>query len=517
MNIRTSDSATQKFSNTATARSDFDRFSTSWRSAMDSPAHILVVDDDPIICRQLERLYSERDYQVTITNLADQALELLEDHNIDLVITDIRLPGGNGFNLAKRIVERWNDIPVIVMTGSGEVAEAVDLLKIGVSDYIVKPLDLAVVQQSAEMALQKTAAFGDIRRLRRVLGEGYEFSGMLSKTPAMHRVFETIRMVAPTDSTVVVEGETGTGKELVANAIHHHSPRRESAFVTINCGAFPEMLLESELFGYERGAFTGADQTRAGKIELADGGTLFLDEIENMPLSMQAKLLLVLNNRKVQRLGSSRWFQVDMRVIAASNIPLKELLTQGKMRSDFYYRIHVIPIRLAPLRQRVEDLGILAHDFLRHHPVALRKKIRTISPKAMEQLMRYSWPGNIRELHNVLEKAVVLARGGILDVADFDLDLARTSAHVSGNESTISPALPFAEWIRRQEREYLIQVLKQSGGRINLTAKNSGLDLRTLHRKMKLHGLDKKQFSKKAIKISSHNVIAIGQHRASTH
>ena len=515
MNIRIGDRVAQRFSNTATARSDFDGSSAASHGAMNSSPHILVVDDDPIICRQLARLYSQRDYRVTIANLAEQALELLEDQDMDLVVTDIRLPGISGIDLAKRIVEQWNDIPVIVMTGFGEVAEAVNLLKIGVSDYIVKPFDAAVVQQSAELALQKTAAFADLRRLRRVLGESYEFGGMLSKTAEMHRVFEIIRMVAPTDSTVVVEGETGTGKELVASAIHDHSLRREGPYVTINCGALPEMLLESELFGYERGAFTGADQARAGKIELASGGTLFLDEIENMPLSMQAKLLLVLNNRKVQRLGSSRWLQVDMRVIAASNIPLKELLTQVKMRADFYYRIHVIPIRLSPLRQRLEDLGLLAQDFLRHHPVALRKKVKAISPKAMAQLMRYSWPGNIRELHNVLEKAVVLAKSGVLEVADFDLDLARAPAHLIGNESTISPALTFAEWMRRQEKEYLIQVLKQSGGRINLTAKKSGLDVRTIHRKMQFHGLDKKHFSKKAVEMSGHNVISIGRQRAS--
>ena len=511
MNIRIGDRVTRRFSNTAAAQLEVNDFSRSSHGAGSLTTHILVVDDDPIICRQLARLYSQRDYRVTIATLAEQALELLEDQDIDLVVTDIRLPGMSGVELTRRVLERWNDIPIIVMTGFGEIGEAVNLLKVGVSDYIVKPFEAAVVQQSTELALQKTAVFADIRRLRRTLGERYEFGGMLSKTPEMHRVFEIIRMVAPTDSTVVVEGETGTGKELVASAIHDHSLRREGAYVTINCGALPEGLLESELFGYERGAFTGADQARAGKIELADGGTLFLDEIENMPLSMQSKLLLVLNNNKVQRLGSSRWLHVDMRVIAASNVPLKELLTQGKMRSDFYYRIHVIPIRLSPLRQRLEDLALLAQDFLRHHPVALRKKVKAISPKAMELLMRYSWPGNIRELQNVLEKAVVLAKSGVLDVADLDLDLVRTSSHVNFNDTDISPALPFAEWIRRQEREYLIQMLKKSGGRINLTAKSCGLDLRTLHRKMRLHGLDKKTFYRKALKTANGNHIPIGQ------
>ena len=213
----------------------------------------------------------------------------------------------------------------------------------------------------------------------------------------MHGVFETIRMVAPTDSTVIVEGETGTGKELVASAVHHYSMRRQGPYVTINCGGLPETLLESELFGYQRGAFTGADQAKAGKIELADGGTLFLDEIENMPLSMQAKLLLVLNDKRVQRLGSNQWMHVDMRVIAASNVPLKELLAQGKMRRDFFYRINVIRIQLLPLRQRLDDIPMLVEDFLRHHPDALKKRITGISPSALALLMRYHWPGNIRD------------------------------------------------------------------------------------------------------------------------
>jgi DNA-binding NtrC family response regulator len=511
MNIRIGDRVTRRLSNTAVARGEVDDCSSNSHGTVSLATHILVVDDDPIICRQLARLYSQRDYRVTIATLAEQALEFLGDQDIDLVVTDIRLPGMSGIELARRIVEQWNDIPIIIMTGFAEIGEAVNLLKVGVYDYIIKPFEAAVVQQSTELALQKTAVFADIRRLRRTLGESYEFGGMLSKTPQMHRVFEIIRMVAPTDSTVVVEGETGTGKELVASAIHNHSLRRGGAYVTINCGALPEMLLESELFGHERGAFTGAHQVRAGKIELADGGTLFLDEIENMPLSMQAKLLLVLNNKKVQRLGSSRWLHVDMRVIAASNVPLKELLAQGKMRSDFYYRIHVIPIRLSPLRQRLEDLAILAQDFLRYHPVAVRKKVKAISPKAMAKLMGYSWPGNIRELQNVLEKAVVLAKSEVLDVADLDLETARTLTNLNLNDTDISPALPFAEWIRRQEREYLVQMLKKFGGRINLTARNSGLDVRTIHRKMQIHGLDKKTFSRKALKTANRNPISIGQ------
>lgn len=463
--------------------------------------HILVVDDDTVICEQLQRLYALNHYKVTTAHHGEEALEILENEDIDLVIADIRLPGISGVELSQRIAETWSDVPVIVMTGFAEIDHAVRVLKLGVSDFLVKPFDAAVIQESTQAALKKSAVFAEIRHLRRRLKERFEFGGMLSKTPEMHRVFEIIRMVAPTDSTVVVEGETGTGKELVASAIHHNSLRREGPYVTINCGGFPETLLESELFGYQRGAFTSADQSRSGKIELANNGTLFLDEIENMPLSMQVKLLLVLNDKKVQRLGSSRWTQVDMRVIAASNVPLKELISQGKMRSDFFYRINVIPIHLVPLRKRSDDIPILVQDFLRNHPVAVNKKISAITPSAMDLLMRHSWPGNIRELQNVLEKAVVLTKNDMLGVDDLALDYDSdppytTQAEPSGYRTDFS--LNLSDWMRKQEREYLVQKLTIFEGRIDLTAKSCDIDVRTLHRKLQQHGLDKRDFRKKA-------------------
>jgi DNA-binding NtrC family response regulator len=461
--------------------------------------HILVVDDDVMIGEQLERLFSHSGYKVTLANRAEQALEFLEREDIDLVVTDIRLPGIDGVELTKRIAERWTDVPVIVVTGYGDIETAVEVLKLGASDFIVKPFSAAAIHESTRVGLEKASLFMEIRHLRHRLKESCEFGGMLSRTPEMHRVFEIIRTVAPTDSTVVVEGETGTGKELVASAIHYQSERRDRPFVTINCGGFPEQLLESELFGYERGAFTGANQSRPGKIEMAHGGTLFLDEIENMPLSMQVKLLLVLNNQRVQRLGSNHWTQVDMRIIAASNIPLKDLVAQGKMRSDFYYRVNVILIELLPLRQRLDDLPILIQDFLRHHPVALRKSISGISKSAIDYLMQYHWPGNVRELHNVLEKAVILGKSRIINVSDLDLDLGRatgdTKVPTAGSKS--ASELPLYLWIREKEKEYLIQKLSAYRGRIGLTAKSCGMEVRTLHRKMQLYGLDKKSFSKR--------------------
>jgi DNA-binding NtrC family response regulator len=384
-------------------------------------------------------------------------------------------------------------VPVIVMTGYAHIESAVEVLKLGASDYIVKPFSAAAIQESSRAILDKARIFTEIRHLRRELKERCEFGGMLSKTQEMHRVFEIIRMVSSTDMTVVVEGETGTGKELVASAIHHQSPRRDGPFITINCAGFPETLLESELFGYERGAFTGADQARPGKIELAHGGTLFLDEIENMSISMQTKLLLVLQDQRVQRLGGTRWSRINMRVIAASNVPLRELVKKGQMRQDFYYRINVIPIHLIPLRKRRDDIPLLVQDFLHHHSIALQKKITGLSQKAMNQLMNYTWPGNIRELHNVLEKGIVLTKSRTIDNIDIpDGDLVSDTVK---QEIDPAPDAPLLQWVKEREKEYLVRKLEAFKGRIDLTAKSCGVDVRTIHRKMRIHGLDKKDFA----------------------
>ena len=456
--------------------------------------HILVVDDDCLISQQLDQLFTQEGYRATVTASAEQALELLQNEDIDLVIADLRLPGMDGVALTKQVVERWADVPIIIMTGYAEIANAVQVLKMGASDYIVKPFGMAAIQESARVALEKAGSFVEVRQLRRELKNGYQFGKMLSNSAEMQRVFETIRMLAPTDATVVIEGETGTGKELVARTIHQQSSRKNGPFVTINCGGLPENLFESELFGYERGAFTGADRARAGKIELANNGTLFLDEIENIPLNLQAKLLLVLNDQSVQRLGASRATRVNMRVIAASNVPLKELVAQAKMRSDFYFRILVVSMRLPPLRQRLDDLPILIQDFLYRHPLALQKKITNISQEALDYLRQYSWPGNIRELQNVLVKAVIVTKSRVLTVRDFDNDLLIDETGGVASKRKLLTELSLTQWVREQEKEYLIHKLGIFQGRIDLTAKSCGVDVRTLHRKMQIFGLDKKAF-----------------------
>jgi transcriptional regulator with PAS, ATPase and Fis domain len=327
-------------------------------------------------------------------------------------------------------------------------------------------------------------------QIQEQLNGHYEFGGMLSKSPEMHRVFELIRTVADTNSTVVVEGETGTGKELVASAIHQQGRRSAGPFVALNCAGLPESLLESELFGYEPGAFTGANRAKPGKIERAHGGTLFLDEIESMPLSMQSKLLLVLQNQKVERLGGTRCTQIDMRVIAATNIPLRDLVAEGRMRKDFYYRINVISIQLLPLRRRSDDIPLLVRDFLSHHPIAKERGIREVAQSAMERLVQFHWPGNIRELQNVLERALVMTRETVIE----QVELSETEPSLDFKKT---PRPTLRAWLQEQEKAYLVRQLEHFKGKISLTAKSCGIGVRSLSRKMGLLGIDKKSFQVK--------------------
>jgi DNA-binding NtrC family response regulator len=466
--------------------------------------NVLVVDDDATIRSQLVRLYSHSGYTVVPVSSAEEALTQLAQGNIDFVITDIKLPGLSGIDLIANMQENFPDVPVIAITGFKDIDTAVNVLKHGAADFVVKPFDLGTVQESTRVALEKTRVYMEIRHLRRGLKNGSEFGGMLSKTAEMHRMFEIIRMVAPTEMTVSIEGETGTGKELVASAVHYHSGRRDKPFVTINCAGFPESLLESELFGYERGAFTGAVQAKAGKIELAHGGTLFLDEIESISVVMQGKLLRVLEDQKVQRLGGSADIHVDMRVITATNVPLKQLVAEGKMRSDFYYRVNVIPIHLIPLQQRKVDIPLLVQDFLHRHPVAAGKGITSISKQAMRRLLDYSWPGNIRELQNVLERAIVLNTGRTIE--HVDLPEVSFEAHPSRGGNAFNA--PLNQWLQEKEKEYLAQKLDDFGGNVGLTAKSCRIGVRTLSRKMREYGIDKASFKQRVTALSAGHSLA---------
>jgi transcriptional regulator with PAS, ATPase and Fis domain len=308
----------------------------------------------------------------------------------------------------------------------------------------------------------------------------------------MLKVFDLIRSLAETDSGVMITGETGTGKELVARAIHNLSRRKARQFIAINCGAFPDTLLESELFGYEKGAFTGAVQSRAGKIELADGGTLFLDEIETMAPPMQVKLLRVLQEREVERLGGNKRLRVDMRVIAATNVDLSLCLARGTLREDFYYRINVIPVQLPPLRERLEDLPLLINHILNKHPIAKEKNIRQVAPKVLDQMLAYRWPGNIRELENILERAIVKCSGETIE----DVDLPAPPQRIVDYPflSISDGDMSLKRWLLRSEKEYLRGLLIKHKGGISLTAQEAKVDNKTLYRKMRRHGLHKESF-----------------------
>ena len=465
--------------------------------------HILIVDDDRGIRETLKMFYECSGCTALAVASAEEALAQLAERNIDFVITDIKLPGMNGTELIVNMKQSFPDVPVMAIAGCSDIEIAIHVLKNGACDFVIKPFDLATLQESTRTALEKNRVEMEMRHLRRSLKEGYEFGGMLSRTPEMHRIFEIVRAVAPTDMTVSIEGETGTGKELLATAVHNHSSRCKNPFVTINCAGLPESLLESELFGYERGAFTGAVQSRAGKIELAHGGTLFLDEIESISLAMQGKLLRVLEDQQVQRLGGHASIHVDMRVITATNIPLKELVAAGKMRSDFYYRINVIPIHLIALRQRKADIPLVAHHFIRRHPVGKQKGSESISKNVLRKLMDYCWPGNIRELQNVLERAIVLNAGGTIhhvDLPGANDDKTKQDSVLRTSEHGMSISLK--QWLVKKEKEYLAQKLNDLGGNVGLTAKSCRIGVRTLSRKMYQYGLDKAVFKRRDLPAS---------------
>jgi DNA-binding NtrC family response regulator len=451
---------------------------------------VLVVDDDPLIREQLHALLTKQSYEVTAAADVARALESLAEREFTLAVVDMKIPGSDGIALTREIRERWPNVDVVMITGYGSIRGAVEAMKQGACDYIAKPFESEEILLAIGKVLERRRLIDEIEYLRKQLSDRYTFANMVTRSPAMIEVFSTIEMLAQNDVTVLISGESGTGKELVARAIHFQGKRRAGRFVAINCAAFPESLLESELFGYERGAFTGAVQDRMGKIEAANGGTLFLDEVESMPLAMQVKLLRVLEERAIEKLGSNKAIRVDMRVVAASNRDLAALVKTGQLREDFYYRINVVPVHLPPLRERLEDIALLVADFLRNHSLAREKGINRISERALAQLMSYSWPGNVRELLNVLERGVLRAKADTIREVDVPVDVETQVSRRSGADFQI----PLREFLRRAEREYLAHVLERYHGGIGPSARHAMVDQATLHRKIKTHGLRAGEF-----------------------
>ena len=445
---------------------------------------VLVADDEPKMRRVLEIMLRKMGHEVTCVENGMQALASAQSGPYDLIISDVRMPGVSGIQMLRALREQGNEVPVIIMTAYGSIESAVDAMKLGASEYIVRPFDV----DALEITVTRLMALGQVRRenafLRDEVDKGWgEFVG---QSAPMQKVYELIRQVAPGKTTVLVTGETGTGKELVARAIHRASARPESLFVPINCAAIPADILESELFGYEKGAFTGANKTRVGKFEMADGGTLFLDEITEMPTSLQAKLLRVLQENVIERLGSNRQIPINLRVVAASNRDARQAVSEGRLREDLYYRLAVFTIDLPPLRDRRGDIELLAKRFLGEHPGA-----NEFTPAALTCLQAYDWPGNVRELQNVVARAAVLSQGSPIEPEFLPPEMTQRSTVRSASAEIALPASPeLVPALEALEESMIRAALEQTSNNKSKASRVLDISERSLWYKLKKYGLD---------------------------
>jgi DNA-binding NtrC family response regulator len=461
----------------------------------------LIVEDSETARKQLQHLLAE-DPALSIETAANgsEALHALSEKSYSIVVTDLKMPRVSGLELLEEIQKRGLQVAVVVTTGVGGVEEAVRAMRLGAADFLTKPVDVEHLRIVINRVLRERALLNEVTALREQMQERYSFHKILSKSPSMQAVFELIAHVAGTNTTVLIEGETGTGKELVAQAIHETSTRSNGPLVTVNCAALPETLLESELFGHEKGAFTSAAGQRKGRFELADGGTIFLDEVGEIPLAMQAKLLRVLQERRFERVGGTVSLEVDVRVIAATNRPLHQLAQDGKFREDLYYRLNVMKIELPPLRDRREDIPLLAAHFAEKYARPGSPSLQ-FTPDAMELLLRHRWPGNIRELENAVERACVTARDGQIRPENLPPDLGK--AQGTGGPKLQLPvdlARPLADQLTEItavfEDRYLRKALRKARGHIGRTATITGLSRRSVSDKLALYKIDKDSFKK---------------------
>jgi DNA-binding NtrC family response regulator len=435
---------------------------------------VLVVDDDPAVQDALREILRLEFDVLTVADGA-AALEVLRTRRVDVVFLDVRLPGEPGPAVLPRLLALDDAVAVVLMTALPDVRTAVDCMKLGAVDYLVKPFEVEHILRLARSAVQHRFLEAQVEYLRAELHRQQGFETLVGRHPAMVRLYERIAQVAPTHATVLITGESGTGKELVARAIHAQSPRRDQAFVAVNLAAIPDGLVESELFGHERGAFTGAHARRLGRFELAHGGTLFLDEVPSLRLDLQAKLLRALQEREIERLGGQRTLPVDVRVIAATNVDLRALVKNRAFRGDLYYRLAVVPLTVPPLRERKEDIPLLVEHFARKYAREFKKDVRGVSQSALPVLLGYDWPGNVRELENVIERGVALATRPVVRLEDLPLDLA---LHDAGGDETEPLAL--AEARDRFERVYILRTLERESWNQSRAARSLGIHRNTL-------------------------------------
>src|SRR3982074_231929 len=420
---------------------------------------ILIIEDEAKMRRLLELNLGDDGFKTLSAGDAETGLKLLASEPVHLVLTDLKLPGISGLEFLHTAKQQNPALPIVVMTAFGSVETAVEAMKAGASDYVLKPFSLAEIRMVVRKELDNSRLREENRSLREALGEKYTHPNIVAISPKMQEVLATVERVAPTNSTVLLGGESGVGKDLIARAIHEKSRRASGPFVKINSTAIPENLLESDLFGYERGAFTGATTSKPGKFELADKGTLFLDEIGDVPPAIQVKLLRVLQEREFERLGGTRTIKGDVRLVAATNRDLRAALEEGTFREDLYYRLNVVPIDIPPLREHKEDIPDLVNHYLARFSGESSKPIAGITPEAMQILVNYHWPGNVRELQNILERACALAKGTILDASDIHIDSRPARAADSANHF-----LPEGMTLEQWEDEMIQEALKRSNG-----------------------------------------------------
>ncbi len=465
-------------------------------------ATILAVDDEPAILIAIERLLSGCGHQVETASSGEQAIDRLRRGAYDLVVTDLTLAPLTGMDVLRWTRDHANEtgesaLPVILITAYGSERAAVEAMKLGAVDYLPKPFDNDELVRVVERALEERRLRRDLQLLRQEVSDKYRFHNILGKSPAMQRVFERLRKVAGTDLTVLILGPSGTGKELVANAVHYNSPRRRRPLIKVNCAAFSSELVESELFGHEQGAFTGATRARQGKFELADGGSLLLDEIGDMSLETQAKVLRVLQEKAFERVGGNRTLNVDVRLLAATNQNLEALIAEGKFRQDLYYRLNVVPIELPALGERAGDLPLLTEHFLRTTAKKLDRPRRPLSSEALRCLVEHPWEGNIRELEHAIEHAVVLADGGTIELEDLPASIRGTGSGADSASMDDAP-LDFKEAkqraVDRFEREFISRALERHHGNVTRAAEEMGMYRQHLQLKLSKLGLDPRSF-----------------------
>jgi two-component system response regulator HydG len=454
---------------------------------MKSKNTILIVDDDSAHRTMLRTLIGGWGYNIVEADDGSTAIEKVKQSPFDMVLMDVRMLKVSGIEALEQIKTINPAIPVTIMTAYSSVETAIDALKKGAYDYLTKPLDFDKLRLALERAMEHSQLKEENRILKESLGKQFDIQNIIGRSPAMVNLLETVSHVAPSEATVMITGESGTGKELIAGAIHFNSPRKDGPFVKINCAAITETLLESELFGHEKGAFTGADRKKEGRFLQAHAGSLFLDEVSEMPLTMQVKLLRVLQEREITRVGGETVIPVDVRLIVATNKNLQNLITEGLFREDLFYRLNVVGLELPPLRERREDIPLLAQHFLKVFAAKNRKEIKGFTPQSMDQLIRYNWPGNVRELMNAVERGIVLARTEYLDEQDLTI--------IKNNAAPAAQTLPVLYdnciymTLEKVEKAAILRNLELTAGNKSKAARRLGITRKTLHKKLKKYGV----------------------------